>query len=62
MNLIQAIRTDKPFKRRDWVIWVKAAQEEGEFFLQDVHMRLFVVCSLEDLLADDWEIQKKGMH
>lgn len=47
MNIIEAARSGKPFKRRHW-----------EYTWQDGYVR-GLRNGIEDFLADDWEIEEK---
>lgn len=44
MNLIDALKSGRPFRRQEWVGWVDLKEE-----------RLF---SAYEIVADDWEIQE----
>lgn len=57
MNLLEAIKSGRPFRRKNWDLWTQVhgncvtqpGLTEG---LRQAHM------CYEDILADDWEIQE----
>lgn len=48
MNIIEAIKSGKPFKRHAWSYFRSYSNSE----------RIF---SMEDVLADDWEVEEPGV-
>jgi len=66
MNIIEAIKSDKPFKRKSWRQWRVLSQREGfvvgsilyELILEDDLSRSgYTTVMFDDVLADDWEIK-----
>lgn len=51
MTLIEAVRSGKPFRRKCW--------SQG-YHVLDIYKT--IACSLEDILADDWEIQEEKIE
>lgn len=47
MNLIEAVKTGKPFRRISQSVWEKQTNKNAGIYL-----------SIKDILADDWEIQE----
>lgn len=53
MDLISAIKSGKPFKRKEWATWLRNGKiVENENFL----------LSVETLLANDFEIQEEKIE
>lgn len=55
MNFLDAAKSNRPFKRKEWDIWVEWNDDQYEF-LYNVNMKLTL--SLEDVHACDWEIKE----
>lgn len=64
MNLIEAIKSGRPFRRKEWESFAVEIKErsyyEGgrSFDLILANPSFSVETTLEDLLADDWETQE----
>lgn len=58
MTLQEVIKTNKPFKRADWLKWVVRDHSSGiqtHFILHGANSSVHF--SEDDLLAEDWEVE-----
>lgn len=65
MNLIEALRSGKPFKRKAWTAYAKGLHQLEQnnevgrpYFVVDGHFTDEYLI-LEDLYVDDWEVEEK---
>ena len=54
MNLIDAVKSGKSFKRPEWRHFY-SAPAQLLFTVEDIRLQL----TIEDILADDWEVEEK---
>ena len=55
MNIIEAIKSGKPFKRESWVKWTV---DYCNSYIAWSENLCSVSFSTEDLIADDWEVKE----
>jgi len=63
MNLLDAAKLSKPFKRKDWNKWYHAPNSlrEVTFFVIDDDMKYYLL-TFSDLLADDYIIKEEKWY
>lgn len=57
MNLSNAIKSGKPFKRRDWDVWCHCSDANGHSMVQTKGSGLRIALTCEMVTAEDWEVQ-----
>ncbi len=55
MNIIEAIKSGKPFKRKEWSTYYKSSG----YKIQSIGNQTDMLVIEKDMIADDWEIQEK---
>lgn len=63
MNLIEAIRSGRPIRRRGWPYWYKPRgyEENNLYYRDDGSFDVALKVCPMDGLADDWETQERAV-
>lgn len=56
MDIVSAIKSEKPFRRKDWKVWLGGASVNNKYFINEENEN-DVILVKDDILADDWEIK-----